>query len=125
VSVLLAPDAVQLYPADGADAYGWALPDEAALAWSGQGSLQLAPGLSDPRAADRGGHGPYDPAAADRGALFLPPEANPAEGCSAVIRGRRYVLSQVRLVPDPTDPAGGASCWAATVTGTTAWPGAT
>jgi hypothetical protein len=48
--------------------------------------------------------------------LFLPADAEPAEGMAARIRGQVWVLSQVRLQADPTDLAGYLTCWAATVT---------
>ena len=119
MTVLLAADAVALYPpSEAADAHGWVLPGTAA-AWSGLGSLQLVPGSSDPAAGDGGGHGPFDPAAVASGSLYLPLDAAPAEGDVAVIRGDSYVLSQVRLVVDPT--GGGIDCFVATVSGTATW----
>lgn len=124
MTVLLAADAVELYPPlDGqADAHGWAEPGTTP-AWSGLGSLQLSPGTSDPHAADRGGAGPFGPAAVSDGALYLPPEAPVTEGCVALIRGRMFALSHVRLILDPTDPAGGLTCWAAAASDTGGWPG--
>lgn len=121
MTVLLATDPVDLYPAeDQADAHGWALPGTTP-GWTGAGNLQLSPGTSDPRATDRGGHGPFDPAAAQAGSLFLPMDADPAEGMTAVIRGRPFALSNVRLVVDPT--GGGIDCWVAAVAGTGQWGG--
>jgi hypothetical protein len=123
VSVLLAPDTVELYPPGPAeDSHGWALPTGDQLpTWSGPGSLQLAAGPSDPQAAQGGGAGPFDPAAADAGSLYLPPDAVGAtEGALAVVRGRAYALSQVRLVTDPT--GGPLSCVVATVSGLDGWP---
>lgn len=114
--LLLAADGVVLYPPGEADAHGWVLPGTESY-WAGSGNLQLQPGLSDPRAADRGGHGPYDPAAVQAGVLYLPPPVPLVEGSLAVIAGRgAFVLSQIRLVPDPADPGGGIACWAATAT---------
>lgn len=114
--LLLAADQVVLYPPGGdADGHGWAEPG-AGPYWAGTGNLQLAAGASDPRAAEGGGHGPYAPAAGQAGQLFLPPSVPLAEGSLAVIRGKAWVLSQVRLVADPADPAGGIACQSATVT---------
>lgn len=120
MTVLLAADAVELYPAsDTTDAHGWVLPGTVP-AWSGLGSLQLAPGSSDPAAADGGGHGPFAPAAVASGSLYLPLAAAPAEGMAAIIRGDAYILSQVRLVVDPTG-GGAIDCYVATVSGTATW----
>jgi hypothetical protein len=120
VTLLLATDPVELYPAeDQADAHGWALPGTAP-GWTGAGNLQLSAGTSDPRAADPGGRGPFDPAAVEAGSLFLPIDAAPADGMVAVIRGRAFVVSNVRLVVDPT--GGGVDCYVAAVTGTLTWP---
>jgi hypothetical protein len=117
VGVMLARDQVALYRPDGTDAHGWRIPDaDAAPVWCGAGNLQLAAGPSDPRAADAGGHGPFEPAARTTGALYLPPEARPAEGTIAVVRGQAFALSSVREVHDPADLAGYLDCWAATVT---------
>lgn len=95
------------------DAHGWAGRPSAPV-WTGTGNLQLAPGRSDPQATGGGGHGPFDPAVTPAGDLFLPSQARPADGMTAVIRGRTWVLSQVRNIPDPT--GGVLSCWAAAVT---------
>lgn len=119
MTVLLAPDAVELYPPDGTDAHGWALPGTVA-AWAGKGNLQLSPGTSDPRAADAGGAGPHGPAAVPDGTLYLPQDAPVTEGCGALVRGQVWVLSHVRLIADPTYPAGGLTCWAAAAS---AWAG--
>jgi hypothetical protein len=118
VSVMLARDTVALYRPGGTDAHGWrdGPPEDARPCWCGPGNLQLGAGPSDPRAADAGGHGPFDPAARMAGALYLPPEARPAEGDVAVARGQPWVLSAVREVHDPADLAGFLDCWAATVT---------
>ena len=121
MTLLLAPDQVELYPSGGTDSHGWKLPGTT-LAWSGLGNLQLTPGRSDPRAADGGGHGPSGPAVTEDGALYLPSEAPVTEGCGALIRGRMFLLSQVRLVPDPTFPQGGLTCWSATASGLSGWP---
>jgi hypothetical protein len=117
MTVLLAADQVALYPpGTSADAHGWALEPEGAPSWSGRGNLQLGAGLSDPRAADRGGHGPFDPSATQAGIVFLPPDAQPAEGGVIVVRGQAFSLSQVRYVRDPRDYGHFMDCWAATVT---------
>jgi hypothetical protein len=117
VSVMLAADQVELYLPGGLDAHGWREADtDAAPCWCGLGNLQLGPGLSDPRAAGGGGRGPSQPQAAETGVLYLPPAAEPVEGSAARIRGRVFLLSQVRLVKDPSDLAGFLDCWAATVT---------
>lgn len=114
--LLLAADQVELYPPGEPDAHGWVLPGTDRY-WAGSGNLQLQPGLSDPRAADRGGHGPYDPAAVQAGVLYLPPPVPLVEGSLAVVEGRgAFVLSQIRIMPDPADPGGGIACWAATAT---------
>lgn len=115
MSVILAADPVALYPAGPLDQHGWREPGTAP-SWRGSGSLQLTPGLADPRAAGGGGRGPHEPAAAGAGTIYLPPDAEPGEGMTAVVRGAPYVLSQLRFIADPT---GGEflSCWAATVTG--------
>ena len=116
MSLILAPETVELYPAGDLDASGWREPD-AVAGWCGPGNLQLNAGLSDPRASGGGGRGPHQPAAAGSGLVYLPPDAEPVEGMTAVVRGEAYVLSQVRLMVDPNDPAGFLSCWVATVTG--------
>lgn len=116
MSVILAGDPVELYAAGPLDPHGWREPG-AEPGWRGPGNLQLSTGLSDPRAAGGGGRGPHGPAAAASGIVYLPPDAEPAEGMTAVIRGEPYVLSQVRFMADPNDPAGFLSCWVATVTG--------
>lgn len=116
MTVLLAADEVELYPAGDLDGHGWQEPDESyPPSWRGMGSLQLVGGLSDPRASTGGGHGPNNPARTEAGNLFLPPAALPVEGMTARVRGLVFVLSQVRLMVDPTDPGGGIGCWAATV----------
>lgn len=116
MTVLLAPDAVELYPPGGADSHGWALPGTTP-SWAGMGNLQLAPGTSSPLAAGAGGAGPHGPAAVPDGTLYLPQEAPVTEGCGALVRGQVWVLSHVRLIPDPTWPDGGLTCWAAEASG--------
>ncbi len=116
MSLLLAPDAVTLYPPSGeADSHGWAEPG-AEAAWSGSGNLQLSFGVTDPRAEAGGGRGPFKPAHEPAGLLYLPPEApEPANGTIAEVHGRRYVLSNVHPVSDPI-PGAGVACWVASVT---------
>lgn len=120
--VLLAPDEVALYEPAGLDPHGWRLPGDEP-AWQGRGNLQLGPGISDPRAGPGGGRGPFGPARDQAGTLYLPvmDGLEIEDGQVAVIRGRVYVLSQARLVVDPSGwlPI---SCWVATVTGTDRWP---
>lgn len=113
MSVLLANDLVELYaPGQLQDAHGQAEPG-ATVSWRGQGNLQLNQGTSDPRGSDGGGHGPYGPRSAEAGTLWLPVEAEPAEGCAVLVRGQLYALSQVRLITDPA--ASGLDCWLASV----------
>jgi hypothetical protein len=114
MAVLLATHQIDLYPAAGADSHGWAL-SGAVPAWRGRGSWQPGAGAADPAAADRGGHGPYSPAAAPGGTVFLPPEARPAEGDTAVIGGQAWALSQVRLITDPRG-SDDLTCWVAAAT---------
>lgn len=121
MSLLIANDAVVLYPAGGDDEHGWRLPD-AEPAWEGTGNLQLGPGASDPGAGDGGGAGPFAPAAAEAGQLFLPPDAGAADGMTAEIRGRLFVLSQVRLITDPRG-SGELDCQQASVSAVSGWPG--
>jgi len=113
MSLLLAADAVTLYPPGSPDERGWTGPGTAA-AWSGTGNLQLGPGGSDPRASEGGGTGVFGPARLEQGELFLPPDADPEDGMSADVRGRRWVLSNARLVPDPV--GAGLDCWQVTAT---------
>jgi hypothetical protein len=116
VTVLLATDQVALYPPSAAaDGHGWELPPDARPSWSGVGNLQLSPGPSDPRATEGGGAGPFSPGARQAGNLYLPPEAEPAEGSAVVIRGQVWVLSQVRYIKDP-ELGGYLDCWASTAT---------
>jgi hypothetical protein len=121
-ALLLATDQVELYPpAAGPDAHGWEQPGTGPY-WSGTGNLQEQPAYSDPRMNGGGGQGPYAPHHADTSRLYLPPGAQPLEGSAALIRGRWWVLSQVRVVTDPTQPAGGGiTCWTATATGVAQW----
>ena len=114
--LLLGTDDVELYPPGGTDPHGWRLADLARPYWHGTGNLQLAPGSSDPGASSGGGHGPYQPARVITGSLFLPPGVDVQDGTLAVVRKQAFALSQVRLVPDPIDPAGGIACVAATAT---------
>jgi hypothetical protein len=122
MSLLLAVDQTDLYPPDLAvqDSHGWVEPGPAPPAWSGLCSLQLVAGVADPRAAEGGGSGPFSPGAVELGTLYLPPEASPVEGTVAVVRGRMFVLGQVRLVLDPTGD-GLLDCWVAAASGNEAW----
>lgn len=128
MSVLLAADQVELYPPGTAtDEHGWALPGDGPT-WRGLGNLQADAGTSDPTAADRGGRraagggaGPFAPAAVPKATLYLPPDADVHDGGSAIIRGQGWVLSEARLIADPTFPSGGLTCWVVTLTG---WPAA-
>lgn len=118
--ILIETDDVVCYPpSPETDEHGWRLPGSEPY-WSGRGTLQLRAGVSDPRAAEGGGRGPFGPARDNVGDLFLPPDLELLEGSTAEIRGHRYALSQVRLVLDPT--ALGLDCWAATATSFDTWP---
>lgn len=127
MTVLLPTDTVELYPPGTAtDEHGWSLPTSGAT-WTGPGSLQLDPGVSNPRADDRGGRklpgggsGPFGPAVIEHGTLYLPADADAHDGGTAIIRGEGWVLSNVRLVVDPADGSS-ASCLTAEVSG---WPAA-
>jgi len=111
--LLLGVDSVTLYAPGAADELGWVQPGTVA-GWSGTGNLQLGGGASDPHAETGGGYGPHAPARVESGTLFLPADAQPADGMSADVRGVRWVLSQCRQV---LDPAGGLlTCWVATAT---------
>jgi|SRR5215831_7687046 len=112
--LLLGLDQVTLYAPGAADVLGWAQPHPATTVWTGTGNLQLTAGASDPRAETGGGYGPFEPNRAETGTLYLPEDAQPAEGQAADIRGRRWTLSQTRLITDPT--GGQLTCWAATAT---------
>jgi len=113
MSVLLAVEPVTLYPPGTADERGWTGPG-ATAAWTGTGNLQLAAGQSDPRAEGGGGTGMFGPARLESGELFLPPDAQPADGMTAEVRGRRWVLTNTRLVIDPV--GGDLDCWVAVAT---------
>lgn len=114
MSVLLATDDVELYPASGAgDSHGWVEQPTEPPSWAGRGALQLGAGTSDPRAAEGGGAGPFAPTVVAAGVLYLPPDAAPADGMVAVIRGASWVLAQVRYVPDPI--GGSLDCYVASV----------
>lgn len=119
--LLLPVDPVTLYAPGGEDGHGWRMPG-GEPSWTGTGNLQLGPGVSDPRAGTGGGHGPFAPAYDQAGSLYLPPDAAVTEGMVAHVRGRAWVLSQVRTVLDPAYPGAGAACTVATVTGCENWP---
>lgn len=112
--VLLPTDPVILFKPAERDAHGWRQARSGDAYWSGMGALQLSAGPSDPRAADGGGHGPHEPARELTGDLYLPQDAQPRDGMSAVIRGRNWVLSQVRFIHDPS--GGLLHCWVAFAT---------
>lgn len=114
MAVILAPDAVELFAPGGMDPHGWRLPGDLAATWRGRGSLQLAQAASDPRATAGGGHGPHDPRSSAGGTLFLPAEAEPRNGMTALVRGGAFVLSAVRYLPDPI--GSGLDCYVAAVT---------
>jgi hypothetical protein len=119
--LLLPTDTVTLYAPGELDEHGWRL-DGAQPAWTGPGNLQLAAGVSNPQAASGGGHGPFGPARDETGTLFLPREVVVADGYAAAIRGRLFVVSQVRFVTDPAEPGAGIACQAMTVTSVDGWP---
>ena len=119
--LLLAPDAVSLFQASGADAHGWAQADVANPVWAGSGSFQRQAGSTDSGAQQGGGHGPYDPNTSQVAVIFLPPEAPVRDGQVAEVRGEHYHLSQARPVTDPRG-TGDLDCWAATATWTDGWP---
>jgi len=108
MTLLLAADPVTLYRPGNPDERGWTGPGSSA-AWSGTGNLQLSAGVSDPRAAEGGGTGVFGPARLESGELYLPPDASPADGMTAEVRGKRWVLSHTRLVADPVGT--GLDCW--------------
>jgi hypothetical protein len=120
VSVLLAPDPVELFLPGDLDGHGWreGPPEGTRPYWKGAGNLQLAvggQGGSDPRGTGGGGRGPHDPATIMSGTLYLPPDAEPLEGATARVRGKWYALSQVRLLGDPQGGEG-IDCFTATAT---------
>jgi hypothetical protein len=119
VSLNLAPDEVTLHPAGAADAHGWVLP-ASAVVWEGPANLQLQPGRSDLQMTGGGGRGPHRPAQGLAGILYLPPDAGAADGMWARCRGAAFVLSQVRLMPDPFD--GEQTCLVMTATQADRWP---
>ena len=112
-------DVVLVLPSADTDDHGWRLPGTDPY-WEGRGALQLRAGVSDPRASEGGGRGPSGPARDEVGDLYLPTGLRPLEGSTAEIRGRVYVLSQVRLVVDPVGL--NLDCWAATATSVDTWP---
>jgi hypothetical protein len=118
--LLLAADAVALYPPGPADVLGWATEGVPPPAWEGTGNLQLAAGMTNPRATEGGGFGPFSPARAQQGVLYLPAEAAPADGMTAECRGIRWALGGVRLVVDPS--GGDLTCFEAIATQTSNWP---
>jgi hypothetical protein len=118
VTLLLALDQVELYPAGELDAHGWRQPGTVPV-WAGLGNLQQQPGHSDPQATAGGGHGPHDPRRDRVGVLYLPADAPLVDGITAEVNGQPWALSQTRIVRDPT--GGPLDCWAATATGTWTW----
>ncbi len=121
MTVLLPMDDVTLYPPGGQDGHGWREMGFEPY-WTGRGNMQFQTGVSDPRAGDGGGHGPFQPAHDLIGTLFLPEDGQPLEGGWAQINGRAFALSMTRHMPDPA--GGGAGCWQATATSVDTWPGA-
>jgi hypothetical protein len=124
---LVAPDLITLYPpSEDLDEHGWRLPATEAY-WQGKGNLQQYPGISDVRASDGGGRGPFGPARDRTGSMFLPVEdLQLIEGSVAECRGRYYYLTQCRFVGDPTGTGDGSSpldIWTATATSFDTWPG--
>jgi hypothetical protein len=123
---LISPDPITLYPpSEDLDEHGWRLPDPEPY-WQGMGNLQQAPGISDVRAADGGGRGPFGPARDRYGQVFLPVEMQLIEGSVAECRGRYYFLTQCRFAGDPTGNGDGTSpldCWTASATSFDTWPG--
>ena len=120
-SLLLAPDDVLLYARSASDDdHGWHVPGTALARWTGRGSLQLTEGAHYPRADGGGGRGPFDPANRSVGTVYLPEDAMPEEGMVLVARGREFVLSQVRYLPDPS--AGNIGCWMAALGSVDTWP---
>ena len=113
MTVLLTPDPVELFAPGHMDAHGWRSPGDLAADWRGRGSLQLVQAPGDPRATAGGGHGPHEPREIAAGTLFLPTEAEPRAGMTAIVRGSAFVLLGVRYVPDPV--GSGLDCYAATV----------
>lgn len=120
MTVLLPTDTVSLYPPGGADEHGWVSPPGSSdPTWVGDGSLQLGPGRTSVRASDDGGAGPFGPASAELGTVYLPTDAPAEDGMVLAARGRLFVLSQTRLV---VDPSGGAlDCVAASLTEVGQW----
>jgi hypothetical protein len=115
--LLLAPDAVTLYPpGTSADTHGWAEAGTVA-GWTGAGNLQLSFGTTEQGADAGGGRGPHKPAVLPAGVLFLPGGMSPppVNGAVAEVRGARYVLSDVHFMADPVAGAG-VACWRASVT---------
>lgn len=100
MTVLLATDDLELYPAGAADEHGWVDTGAAAI-WAGRGSLQIVAADTGPGADDGGGHGPFDPASTPNGLVYLPADAPARDGSALEARGERWVLSQVRYVADP------------------------
>ena len=120
MSLLLDPQPVTLYASTGADGHGWESAPDLPL-WTGQGSLQAAPGVSDALAAGGGGAGPYAPRAGAAAVLYLPPDAPVTDGLVATVAGRSYYLGRSRLVTDPTG-SGDLDCYVAEATSADEWP---
>lgn len=120
---MLATGTAELYPpSEATDDHGWRLPG-AEPYWQGPANLQLQAGISRPQAGPGGGRGPFGPARDDTGVLYLPDDPGLAalrDGWVALVRGKRYVLSQARYVADPA--GAGLACWAATATSVDSWP---
>jgi hypothetical protein len=115
--LLLGADYVELYAPGPLDGHGWREGTPARRIWAGTGNLQLLTGQSDAQAGDGGGRGPHDPARIETGNLFLPLDAAPVDGLTALIRGEAYTVSEVRVIADPVlGPGAGIACHAMTVT---------
>lgn len=121
MTVLLDAATVTLYDATGGDSHGWKLPPSGAALWTGRGSLQATPGVSDALASAGGGAGPYAPRAGASAVLYLPATAPVADGLVAEVGSQRFYLSASRFVLDPRG-TGDLDCWVATATSADDWP---
>jgi hypothetical protein len=113
--LMLGADQVTLYPPQGEDSHGWALPGTSSV-WMGNGNIQRAAGQNDIGMQSAGGQGPFNPNWAELGIIYLPPDAPAVDGMIAESGGIQYVLRQVRPVNDPRG-TGDLDCWVATLNG--------